>query len=52
MLKVVLAGTYPAHTYEKLRKLLPEDQFDFVAVDKQEEYDAMTDAEVMILRKR
>ena len=22
MLKVVLAGTYPAHTYEKLRKLL------------------------------
>ena len=23
MLKVVLAGTYPAHTYEKLRKLLP-----------------------------
>jgi phosphoglycerate dehydrogenase-like enzyme len=50
MLKVVLAGTYPAHTYEKLRKLLPEDQFDFVAVDKQEEYDAMTDAEVMILR--
>ena len=50
MLKVGLAGTYPAHTYEKLRKLLPEDQFDFVAVDKQEEYDAMTDAEVMILR--
>ena len=50
MLKVVLAGTYPAHTYEKLRKLLPEDQFDFVAVDKQEEYDAMTDAEVIILR--
>ena len=50
MLKVVLAGTYHAHTYEKLRKLLPEDQFDFVAVDKQEEYDAMTDAEVIILR--
>ena len=50
MLKVVLAGTYPAHTYEKMRKLLPEDQFDFVAVDKQEEYDAMTDAEVIILR--
>ena len=50
MLKVVLAGTYPAHTYEKLRKLLPADQFDFVAVDSQEAYDAMTDAEIMILR--
>ena len=50
MMKVVLAGTYPAHTYEKLRKLLPADQFDFVAVDSQEAYDAMTDAEIMILR--
>ncbi len=50
MMKVVLAGTYPAHTYEKLRKLLPEDQFDLVAVDRQEDYDAMTDAEIMILR--
>ena len=50
MLKVVLAGTYPAHTYEKLRKLLPADQFDFVAVDRQEAYDAMTDAEIIILR--
>ena len=50
MLKVVLAGTYPAHTYEKLKKLLPADQFDFVAVDSQEAYDAMTDAEIMILR--
>ena len=26
MMKVVLAGTYPAHTYEKLRKLLPQPQ--------------------------
>ena len=50
MLKVVLARTSPADAYEKRRKLLPADQFDFVAVDKQEEYDAMTDAEVIILR--
>ena len=50
MMKVVLAGTYPAHTYEKLRKLLPADQFDFAAVDQQDAYDAMTDAEIMILR--
>lgn len=50
MIKVVLAGTYPAHTYEKLRAMLPENQFDFVAVDTPEAYDAMTDAEIMILR--
>ncbi len=50
MLKVVLAGTYPANTYEKMKKLLPEDQFDFVKVDRQEDYDAMTDAEIIILR--
>ena len=50
MIKVVLAGTYPAHTYEKLRAILPENQFDFVAVDTPEAYDTMTDAEIMILR--
>lgn len=50
MIKVVLAGTYPAGTYEKMKKLLPEDRFDFAAVDRQEDYDAMTDAEIMILR--
>ena len=50
MTKVVLAGNYPAHTYEKLRELLPREQFELVAVDTQEAYDAMTDAEIMILR--
>ncbi|WP_312938998.1 2-hydroxyacid dehydrogenase [Oscillibacter sp.] len=50
VIKVVLAGTYPAHTYEKLRALLPENQFDLVVVDTPEAYDAMTDAEIMILR--
>ena len=50
MLKVVLAGTYPAHTFEKLRKMLPEETFELKAVDQQADYDAMTDAEIMILR--
>ena len=50
MLKVVLAGTYPAHTYEKLRALLPVESFELEAVDTPEKYEAMTDAEIMILR--
>ena len=50
MTKVVLAGNYPAHTYERLRDLLPQEQFELVAVNTQEAYDAMTDAEIMILR--
>ena len=50
MTKVVLAGTYPTHTMEKLRAMLPAEQFDLTAVDSPEAYDAMTDAEIMILR--
>ena len=50
MMHVVLAGNYPAHTYEKLRALLPETEFDLTAVDTPEAYEAMTDAEIMILR--
>lgn len=50
MTRVILAGTYPAHTYEKLRAALPEDQFSLTVVDTPEAYEAMTDAEVMILR--
>ena len=50
MVNVVLAGQYPAGTYEKLRAMLPEGQFNLKAVDTQEAYDSMTDAEVMILR--
>lgn len=50
MLKVVLAGTYPAHTFEKLRTLLPEEDFELKAVDTPEKYEVMTDAEIMILR--
>lgn len=50
MINITLAGTYPAHTYEKLRAQLPADRFALTAVDTQEKYGAMTDAEIMILR--
>ena len=46
----MLAGQYPAGTFEKLRAILPEEQFTLTVVDTQEAYDAMTDAEIMILR--
>lgn len=49
-MKVVLAGKYPDHTFENLRKLLPQDMFDLTEVNAQEAYDSMTDAEIMILR--
>lgn len=45
MKKVILAGTYPAHTFEKLWAMLPEEEFELKAVDTPEAYDAMTDAE-------
>lgn len=50
MINVVLAGTYPAQTYEKLRAMLPADQFILTAVDNQKDYENMTDAEMIILR--
>ena len=50
MVNVVLAGQYPAGTFEKLRTMLPEGQFGLKAVDTPEAYETMTDAEVMILR--
>lgn len=50
MTHVTLAGTYPAHTFEKLRKLLPESEFVLTEVNTPEEYERMTDAEIMILR--
>lgn len=50
MVSVVLAGQYPSGTYEKLRAVLPEAQFGLKAVNTLEAYDAMTDAEIMILR--
>ena len=52
MIKVVLAGQYPEGTYEAVRKLLPEPEFSLAAVDTQEAYDLMTDAQIMILKLR
>lgn len=50
MMKVVLAGKYPEGTYEAVRKLLPETEYILTAVDTQEAYEAMDDAEIMVLR--
>ncbi|WP_125141330.1 2-hydroxyacid dehydrogenase [Clostridium transplantifaecale] len=50
MTRVVLAGNYPEHTFEKLRKLLSEKDFELIPVDTAEAYEAMTDAEIIILR--
>jgi len=49
-LRVVLAGKYPEGTCEKLSNLLPKNQFTVTAVDDEAEYEAMTDAEILILR--
>lgn len=49
-MKIVLAGKYPNNTYEKLRAMLPEDQFSLVAIENQADFDQLTDAEIIILR--
>ncbi len=50
MTKVILAGQYPVHTFEKLSEMLKGQPVDLRAVDTSEAYEAMTDAEIMILR--
>ena len=47
-MKVVLAGPYPAGTLERFQKLLPGHEV--VQLLTQEEYDAMTDAQCIIVR--
>lgn len=47
-MKIVLAGPYPEGTLEQFRTLLPEHEV--VPVLDQAEYDAMTDAECIIVR--
>lgn len=49
-MKVVMAGNYPEHTYGKLLKLLPAERFELVQVNSPEAYEAMTEAEILILR--
>ena len=50
MTKIALVGQYPAHTFETLQELLSDLPVELKAFDTQEAYDAMTDAEIMILR--
>ena len=50
MTNVILAGQYPAHTFETLQELLRDLPVTLKAVDTPEAYEAMTDAEIMILR--
>lgn len=50
MVKVVLAGSYPANTYEAVRRALPADRFEISRVETEEAYQTMTDAEIVILR--
>lgn len=47
---VVLAGAYPAGTFEKLAKALPQAEFSLSAADTVEKYGAVTDADILILR--
>lgn len=49
-MKVVLAGRYPAGTYDKIKKMLPQETFDVIEVNTEETYHSMTDAEIIILR--
>ena len=50
MLKVCLAGTYPAGTLEKFRSALDPDLFFVTSADTQEAFDAVTDPDVVVLR--
>ena len=50
MANVILAGQYPAGTYERLCEMLKDLPVSVRAVDTPEAYDAMTDAEILILR--
>lgn len=49
-MKIVLAGKYPEGTLEAFRAQLEGEDVEVVAVDTQEAYDRMDDAEYMILR--
>ena len=50
MMKICLAGTYPAGTYESIVEALPADTFEVVTADTQEKMHAVTDADVIFLR--
>ncbi len=49
-MNIVLAGKFPQGTKELFQKLLPESDFFVKAIDTEEEYSKLTDAEVIVLR--
>ena len=50
MIKICLAGTYPAGTYESIVEALPADAFEVVKAETQEKMEAVTDADVIFMR--
>lgn len=50
MFKVCIAGPYPAGTMADFRAALPAERFELVEADTQEKFDAVTDADAVVLR--
>lgn len=50
MIKICLAGGYPAGTQEQMQNALPAEEFSVVRADAQAEFDAVTDADIVVLR--
>lgn len=50
IMKIALVGIFASGAYEMFEKLLPKDLFEIEIVDTQEKYEALTDAEIIVLR--
>lgn len=49
-MNIALVGKFPQGTKELFRKLLPEIEYDVKTVDTEEEYEKLTEADVIVLR--
>ncbi|MBF4693151.1 2-hydroxyacid dehydrogenase [Fusibacter ferrireducens] len=49
-MKIALVGIFPSGTYEMFDEMIPKDLFEIEIIDTQEKYEALTDAEIMVLR--
>jgi len=49
-LKVALVGIFPTGTHEMFEQMLPDDLFEIDIIDTQEKYEALDDAEIIVLR--
>ena len=50
-MKVAIVGTYPAGTFEKFKNHFSEKpEIEVVEVDTQEKFDALTEADAIVLR--